>query len=342
MNVQRQFPELCKKLATHPSPLLQRQYLLRIENEPASAPALGQLQIQGLKTAPLQAILAKRNEGGWWYADHAGGVYKKYEGTVWCLLFAAELGAPPEDERLRASCRHFMQRCFVPQTGAFESGGRASRTIACFVAHACYFLTYFGMGADARVERAFRWLARDVGADGGMRCFVMDVCLNATCTMAIPKLLKAASLLTPNRRKSLLGTSVDQAVQRLMDVDIDRYQPVETGQWNKRIAGKPIREIRKSKAEQRLSGEYRRKPSWMRFQFPLHYDSDLLEALISLGRLKVKANSVLKSAAERILAAQENGGWKAGRSLNGKLWADLPFEDDWITLRALEALSYYG
>jgi hypothetical protein len=342
MNVRRQFPELCAKLAAHPSPLLQRQYLLRIEKVPATTPALARLQEQGLKTEPLRAILTNRNPEGWWYADHAGGVYKKYEGTVWSLLFAAELGAPPDDERLANSCRRFMDRCFVPATGAFESGGRASMNLACFVAHACCFLTYFGCGRDPRVASAFGWLARNVGPDGGMRCPVMDMCLNDTCTMALPKLLKAASLLTPARRKALLGDSLDRAIHRLLDVDIDRYQPVETGEWNQRIAGLRLAEVRQAKAGQKLSGEYRRKPSWMRFQFPLHYDSDLLEALIFLGRLKVPANPTLKAAAERILAASGQDGWRAGRSLRGKLWADLPHEHDWITLRALESLVYYG
>jgi hypothetical protein len=342
MNVQKQFPGLCEKLAGHGHPLVRREYGLRIEKVDAGAAEMVRLAEEGLKVEPLRAILKHRNKEGWWYADHAGGCYKKYEGTVWSLLFAAELGAPVGEERLRASCARFLESCFSPKTGAFESGARASMTIACFVAHACYFLTYFGFGEDERVESAWRWLARNAGADGGMKCMVMDVCLNATCTMAVPKVLKAASLLTPARRKSLLGDALERAIQRLREVDIDRYQPVETGEWNKRIAGKRIAEIRAAKAAMKLSGDYRRKPSWMRFQFPLHYDSDVLEALIYLGRLRVPANAVLKAAAQRVLAAKGEDGWEAGRSLKGKMWADVPMEDDWVTVRALEALSYYG
>lgn len=342
MNIQKEFPELCRRLAVHPSPLLRRQFLLRIETVPEDASALCRLQSQGLKTEPLLSTLSHRDAGGWWYSDNAGGTYKKYEGTVWSLLFAAELGAPADEKGLREACLHFMDRCYSAKSGAFESGGRASMNIACFVAHACYFLTHFGFDKDERVVSAFRWLARSVGRDGGMQCFVMDSCLNPTCTMAIPKVLKAASILTPAKRKALLGKSLDQMIQRLLDVDIDGYQPVETSEWNRWIAGKPIAEIRQAKTRWKLSGDLKRKSSWMRFQFPLHYDSDLLEALIFLGRLKVKANPVLKSAARRIVDAKAGDGWRAGRSLRGKLWADLPFEDDWITLRALEALSYYG
>ncbi len=342
MNVEREFPEVCKKLAKHPHPLLKREYFLRIGKMSYDAPDLVQLQKQGLKTQPLQSILANRNSEGWWYSDNAGGVYKKYQGSVWSLLFAAEVGAPPHEKHLREACLHFMDRCYSPVTGAFESGGRASRTIACFVAHSCYFLTYFGFGEDERVQSAFRWLAKDSGGDGGMNCFVMDNCLNETCTMAIPKLLKAASLLTPAQRQKLLGPSLDHAIERLINVEIDRYQPVETTEWNNWIAGRSMAEIRKAKSKQKLSGEFKRKSSWIKFQFPLHYDSDLLESLLFLGRLQVKTNPVLKSAAGRILAAGDHSGWKTGRSLKGKLWADIPFENDWITLRALEVLSFYG
>lgn len=101
-------------------------------------------------------------------------------------------------------------------------------------------------------------------------------------------------------------------------------------------------EIRAMHKRRSLSGERRRKPSWMRFQFPLHYDSDLIEAMIYLGRLGVKATAVTAAAADRLRQAGTSDGWKAKRSLDGKMWANLPFQDDWITLRALEALSYYG
>lgn len=342
MNVQKAFPAICQRLKRHPSALLRRQYLLHIEKMKSSDPELKRLQIASLRQEPIKSILENRKAGGWWYFNGAGGVYKKYQGWVWSLLFAAEMGVSETEPRLRASCEYFMDQCFCKGNGAFENSARVSRTIACFVAHACYFLTYFGFGSDDRVQSSYRWLAGNLGTDGGMKCFVMDVCLNETCTMAIPKFLKAASVLTPSVRKKILGSSVDECVKRLIAVDIDRYQPVEAAEWQKSIYGKPMKEIRRAKAAYKASGEYKRKSSWMRFQFPLHYDSDLLESLIYLGRLNVKKNPVLQSAAQRILLAGTADGWKAGRSLNGKLWADIPFEDDWITLRALEVVSRYA
>lgn len=339
MNVLKKFPDLCKKLEKHPSAALRKQFQLRILKHPS---AQERWESEMLEQEPLRSILSNRKAEGWWYMDSPAGVYKKYEGWVWSLLFAAELGAPRREKRLRQSCEYFMEQCFSEKNGAFESAGRPSRTIACFVAHACYFLTYFGYETDPRVKSAFQSLGNNLGSDGGMRCFVMDTCLNETCTMAIPKFLKASSLLTPAERKKLLGSSVEKSASRLFACNIDRYQPVETTQWHKFISGKPLKEIRAAKAKFHVSGEYKIKSTWTRFQFPLHYDSDLLETLIYLGRLKFKSNEALQLAAHRILTAGQRDGWKAGRTLKGKLWSDLPYENDWITLRALEALSYYG
>ena len=92
----------------------------------------------------------------------------------------------------------------------------------------------------------------------------------------------------------------------------------------------------------KFSGKYKSKPSWSRFQFPLHYDSDLLDILLALGRLGVKNNPAIKNAAQRIYNLKENNRtWKAKRTLNGKMWVDLKYQDDWITLRALEVIRCY-
>ena len=342
MDIKEDLKKVLEKLKNHPSSLIKAQYLRRFENKGPADPAVQKLQKAACIEEPLMTIQADRNKEGWWYASNPGAMYKKYQGTSWTLLFAATLGAPPDHSLFRDSCKYFMDKCYVEKIGAFESDRRASRAFTCFTAHASYFLTYFGFFSDERVQNAFKWLASNLGIDGGMNCFVMEVMLNPTCVMVLPKFLKAAQLLRENERKELLRNSVSKAVQKLLDVKIDHYQPVEVTRWNKDVWTKSGKEIRKMKSEMKLSGQYKQKKSWTRFQFPLHYDSDLLEVLITLGRLGIKKNRILQGTAERIYKLRENdGSWKAKRTLNGKMWKDIKYQDDWITLRAIEALMYY-
>jgi len=144
-------------------------------------------------------------------------------------------------------------------------------------------------------------------------------------------------------RKRLLGDSVSTALRKLQKIDLDRYQPVEVSEWSKQIKGRRLAEIREMKSAMKLSGEYRSRTSWSRFQFPLHYDSDLLEVLLCFARLGMKKNDVLERGAGRVLELRgKDGFWRARRSLNGKMWADLKTQNDWITLRALEIVAQYG
>ncbi len=200
MNVEHEFQDLCGHLRRHPSALIQRQFDLRIARKPRDKKSLLQLQDRGLREEPLRSILKNRNTAGWWYSHHPSSIYKKYQGTIWSLLFAAEFGAPEKNPLLRESSEVFLDRCHVKETGAFEYDRRPSRTIPCFVAHACCFLVYFGFAKDHRVKNAWRWLESQVAHDGGLQCFVMDSCLNESCTMAVPKYLKAASVLSASER----------------------------------------------------------------------------------------------------------------------------------------------
>lgn len=343
--IPQQFDKLKEKLKNHLSSSLRAEYLIRIEKYEADSPEIKKLRESACNEEPLSSILKNRDKEGWWFSPAPTGVYKKYQGTVWTLLFSAELGAPTEHYDFRDSCSYFMDKCYVKRTGCFSLHTTSSHIFPCFTAHACYFLTYFGFFDDERVQNAFKWLADNLGIDGGMNCYGMDSMLNPTCVMAIPKLLKAASLLTKPQRKKHLGNSLDRAIKKLMDVNLDSYQPVEATEWYKAIRGKRgkgIAEVREMKKRWKLSGKYKKKQNWSKFQFPLHYDSDLLEVLLYLGRLGVKENDVLKDGARRVYdLVGKDGQWHHGRSLKGKMWADLTTEDDWISLRAIEVLQNY-
>jgi len=342
MNINNEFKDILIKLKDHPSSLIKAEYLKRIEKKNINDPDIKKLQQKALLEDPLKAILANRNEEGWWYNSFPAAIYKKYQGTSWNLLFLAEFGALPSHPQIRESCEYFLDHCYVEKTGAFESQGRPSAAMACFTAHACLYLTYFGFLKDERVQNAYKWLSNRFGKGDGMTCPAQDIMLNPTCTMAITKFLKAAVILSKKDQERLLGSSLKKAINKMIKIKIDHYVPIEVTDWYKAIPGKKIAKIRKLKSKWKFSGKYKSKPSWSRFQFPLHYDSDLLDILLALGRLEVKNNPAIKNAAQRIYNLKENNRtWKARRTLNGKMWVDLKYQDDWITLRALEVLRYY-
>jgi len=336
-----EFESIVQRLTEHPSAAVRAHYLTHLQGIDADDPRIRRLREKACAEEPLRSMLKHRNRAGWWYEDTRNGIYKKYEGTVWSLLFAAELGAPPDHPQFRESCAYFLDRCYEPKHGAFSSNGQVSHTIACFVAHACYFLTHFGFGDDERVRNGFLWLSHNFDEDGGMKCFVMDSALLSGCVMALPKFLKATALLSKRQRNALPNRAVERALEKLLEIRLDRYQPVEVTGWNQLIEAKSIAEIRELKKKQKLSGETRAKSSWSRFQFPLHYDSDLLEVMLCFARHGVKSNETLLEGARRIGTLRTESGWRHGRTLNGKMWGSLADQDDWITMRALEVLKAY-
>ena len=84
----------------------------------------------------------------------------------------------------------------------------------------------------------------------------------------------------------------------------------------------------------------------MRFQFPLHYNSDLLEVLWVLAKLEVPLTKEIEIGIAKLLSLQTaQGNWVMKNSLNGKMWVDIEKKGKpsrWLTMKACEVLQFYG
>lgn len=85
------------------------------------------------------------------------------------------------------------------------------------------------------------------------------------------------------------------------------------------------------------------KAGWLRFGFPLHYNSDALVALVQAET--PRRSPRVRHALDTVLARRcSDGRWKLNSSNNGKMIADVEKKgapSRWITYRALYVLEYF-
>lgn len=93
------------------------------------------------------------------------------------------------------------------------------------------------------------------------------------------------------------------------------------------------------------SSYYKDKPGWLRFGFPLSYNSDALEALLALATVGEMRRPEYEAAIDVVRrAADPQMRWTMRNSLNGKMLADVETKgapSKWLTLRALQTLSHF-
>jgi hypothetical protein len=314
------------------------------EGRSSGDPDVRRFQDKAMRTDPVRTILEAQSPQGWWFRPNPNGTYKKYQGSSWTLLFLAELGASPEDRRIQTGCRDFLEHNFVEQVGALSANGKRPGCMVCFNAHMVYALTKFGFGSDDRVQSAIRWIISQQADSGAFRCRIMEYSLLPNCVMTIPKVLKMATAFQPKARSGEFQGMVHRAVDYMLSVQLYRYVPERSREWYRTIRGLPIAEIRNLK-EKFEPGPLGDKEGWLRLQFPLHYNSDLLEVLWVMARLGVPHNPVIQQGIEQLLSMQTpEGTWKLRNSLNGRMWVDIEKRGKpsrWLTLKACEVLKNY-
>jgi hypothetical protein len=177
----------------------------------------------------------------------------------------------------------------------------------------------------------------------------MDDSLLPACVMTVPKVLKAFLGLPPESRKPEDLALIDGMVEVLKRFHLYRYVPQQSASWAT-WAGEASEEERRAEKPRWIAWgrlEPRKaKEGWLRFSFPLSYNSDLLEVLLLLGEAGVERDSVIEEGLDLLLARRgKDGMWRMVGGLNGKMHADLDRKgkpSPWITYRALLALKRFG
>lgn len=297
----------------------------------ADDPEARQANSRIMASGPVPAILDLQNPGGYWgepgrfYAD-------KYRGTVWTLLLLAELGADPLDARVQKACEFILENARDPQSGGFayersaKSGtGLASCVIPCLTGNMVYALIRLGYGGDSRVQAAIKWItdfqrADDGdGAPEGPMYERFEMCWGRhTCHMGAAKAFKALAAVPP----------------------ADRNPAVEAK--TAELAGYFLAHHLFKKSHN--LGEAA-KPGWLRFGFPLMYQTDVLELAGIFAGLRIH-DTRLQEAIDVIRDSRTpEGKWIMKSTTNGKTAVDIEKKGQpskWLTLRALKVLKEYS
>jgi hypothetical protein len=137
-------------------------------NAPVDDPEVLRARKTIMECGPVPRILeAQQSEGSWIpkSGKYLGSVWH-YQSTWWQVVFLAELGADPEDERLRRGCEYVLSH-YVAENHAFSGSTPPipSRVVHCMNGLILWALVRLDCGEDERVRVAFDWLANAITGD---------------------------------------------------------------------------------------------------------------------------------------------------------------------------------
>jgi hypothetical protein len=285
-----------------------------------------------MESAPVTKILGKQEAGGHWGPLNDFYVRAKYKGTVWSFLLLAELGADGEDERIRKAAEFIFTWSQDRQSGGFsymgtdKNGGRHSGVLPCLTGNMVFSMLRFGYRDDPRVIDALDHIAKCQRFDDGKKppdewpYNKYDDCYGKhTCHMGAAKALKALAEVPEDKRTKEMKDTLNEGVEYFLIHHI----------------------YKRSHDLKRVS-----KPGWLRFGFPLMYQTDVLELLDILTGLGYR-DPRMQDALNLVVEKQDkHGKWLMQNSMNGRMAASIERKgkpSKWITLRALKVLRrFYG
>jgi hypothetical protein len=291
-----------------------------------------------MESGPVPAILATQEPPGYWVKPGAGYA-PKYRGTVWQVLFLAQLGADPADPRVGAACEYVLAHSMADK-GGFSVTGAPSAFIHCLAGNLGAALIDLGLLDDGRLQRALDWQARAVTGEGlacaedrdaperfykSGTCGPLFACAANSrfpCGWGAAKAMLALGKVPARHRSPVIDAAIEQGAEFLLSRD-----PA--------VADYPF--------------GYGKRPSssWFKFGYPIGYVTDVLQVLEVLAAVGRAGDPRLAHALELVERKQdESGRWKLEYTYNGKTWADVESRgapSKWVTLRALRVLKVaYG
>ena len=257
----------------------------------------------------------------------------KYEGLVWSLIVLAELGADINPQ-IKEQCEYILSNSQETLDGGFSmhtaqktGGGRITEVIPCLTGNMVWSLIRFGYLDDPRLQKGINWITRNMRFNDGVEDTPqvppydrLEMCWGKhVCHMGVVKALKALSAVPQERRTTgEIGDTIQKATEFLMIHHI----------------------YKRSHDLSRVS-----KPGWLKFGFPLMYQTDALEILDVLTQLGVE-DSRMDEAIDVVLAKQDDTGrWRTENTYGSdRLLIPMGQKDEqskWITLRAMRVLKRY-
>lgn len=319
--------------------VLTRKHLL----EEASSPKVEALWAKRNEYAPVAAILDAINEDGSWLPPERD--YKKYEGSLWQIHFLGELWADGHDERVQRAATYAFSRQ-LPD-GSWSSNGRPAASAPCLTANVGRALARLGFAKEERIARAVDYVAATYREQGYVGCtYLHDYTLNGYCHMLAPKVLLFLAEVPKGAWPDGTAELREACVEALASKEVHRCLPAEFKEFQATVWSKPRKEMaaaREAFVAEHEPFHYGDKPGWLRFGYPLSYNSDALEALWSLAAVGERRRPEFEAAIAVVEgAADEQMRWTLRNSFNGKMLADIEKKGEpskWLTLRALRVLD---
>jgi hypothetical protein len=285
-----------------------------------------------MKTGVVPAILTKQKKEGYW--DEPGRFYEaKYKGAVWQLMILAELGADGNDDRIRKACEFILSFSQDLESGGFAhsssakiGGGRHSEVIPCLTGNMVWSLIRLGYLTDPRIQRAIGWITKYQRFDDRISevlkgwpydrlktgCFSRH-----TCHMGAVKALKALTEIPENKRTTTVKKTIEKGAEYFL-----LHHVFKSSHNLDRVP----------------------KPGWLKFGFPLMYQTDALEILGILTKLQYK-DKRMQEAVDLLISKQDNQGkWLLENTFNGRYQVNIERKgktSKWITLKALTTLKRF-
>jgi hypothetical protein len=306
--------------------------LTEILDDPADHTEVKEAKKAIMKDSIVPQILLRQTKDGSWEEPPTAFYTSKYRGTAWQLLILAELAAEGNDNCVRKACEFILVNSQEPESGGFSmwsseknGGGRRSGVIPCLTGNVVWSLVRLGYLDDPRVQLGIDWITTYQRFDDGEKTapkgwpydkYVM--CFGKhTCHMGAVKALKALAEIPADKRNSQVKVTIENGAEHILKHHI----------------------YKRSHDLNKVS-----KPGWLRFGFPLMYQTDALEILGLLTKLGFKDERMLETIDLVVSKQDSKGRWKLENTFNGRFQANIERKGEnskWITLNALKALKRY-
>ena len=312
------------------------------EDHPEAAAARQSL----MEYEPTRRILS---EGGKFWND-TDASYWKYTGRFWQMIYLGWFLADGQDSRIAPGVESILDS----RGWILKAGGH------CLTANILAAARRLGFADHEAVTAETETLAERVVRDRGLACEAVSYGLLPSCYMAIPKLLLSFAEVPVQERSAAVREAVEILVSALLERDIFVYVPGNRGAWMKVLEGQPrkadlpegktvkewVAREKKEFLQEHGPGEGTPKKGWVKFGFPLSYNSDILEAMYSLSRLEIPLSPHMAAALGVIRdKMRPDGTWTMENSFNGKMRADVETKGEpsmWLTYFATRVLDRYG
>jgi hypothetical protein len=322
-------------------PWIRYNALVDLLDAPRSSGEVREALAESMATPPISRIIAGLDaEGRYsnsaavakWGASAVEAGYKPgYKGGAWKLLFLAQVGADPEDGKVRKLGENILANAYSEEQGTFcvSFHGGPQYMMPCFMGNMIWALSRLGLGSRPEVVSALNWLVMYQRFDDGdwkpptdfpyrgarERCWGRH-----TCYWGVTNLLRAMTV-APS---GFLSHEAEEVKRRGID-----FVLAHRLLWSSHNPTRPI--ATKNTRPQRLTA-------------PLTYYHDAVEIATTMLKLGV-GDGAVDDTIEFVLS-KRNEAWRWVLD-NAPGNVDTPFglkgrESKWITFRALRMLKLGG